>query len=462
MIFCLFTSTTTNQKVDILCEDNLFIYVSSTCMPRITPSRCPVDGKSIDSNKIFTDTAFEKQIADVNIVCCYSSNGCEWEGNIQSLKEHRENCKYTDIICPNGCGKRVSKNELINHSCEARKCKQCLMELDAEYEETHECPLESRPGPEGQPSKTMPSEEETTPTNNQGDGDSLKICKFSKLGCKFKGNRFELDLHMDIASERHLDIVCKSIQDIKTEYIKKENRVITKHDNKIKMLQDYIAKQNVIIKDLHESQQTLETSYRSIKNNVNEITSQSQIFIDEITRLKVQTNLLQDELSEIKEMNFTGSMLWKVKDVSEHIKNAVNKTELSIYSRPFYTSRYGYKLRAQLFLNGLGTHTGEFVSIYFHILPTEHDDILKWPFSHKITFALLEQSDDIDKANNVSYTLIPSPTEDNYKKPTEKMSEGRGYNKFISIEQLKHGRYIKNNCVFIKMRVHCKGACKKD
>merc|ERR1719318_1332173 len=120
------------------------------------------------------------------------------------------------------------------------------MEIDAAHIEDHECPLESRPGPEGQPSKVMPDEEpfdnqDISRNSNAGDGQSLKQrCKFNKIGCTFKGNRFEVDLHMDVASESHLDIVCKAVEEIKNEYIKKENKIISKHENRIKMLQDYI------------------------------------------------------------------------------------------------------------------------------------------------------------------------------------------------------------------------------
>lgn len=267
---------------------------------------------------------------------------------------------------------------------------------------------------------------------------------------------------MDIASEKHLDLVCKSINEIKTEYIKKENKVITKHDTKIKLVQDYICKQNVVIKDLHETNRNLETASVAMQNTISDLTLKTETFMDEIARLKTQTNLLQEELNESRDMNFTGSLLWKLKHVSKHIRNAENKTELSVYSKPFYTSRYGYKVRAQLFLNGLGCQTGEFVGLYFHILPSEHDDILKWPFNHKITFSLLEQSPDAESNNNVTYTLVPNSHEDSYKKPTDKMSEGRGYNKFISLQQLHKGNYIKNDSLFIKVRVHCKGACKRD
>ena len=262
---------------------------------------------------------------------------------------------------------------------------------------------------------------------------------------------------MDIASETHLDLVCKSINEIKTEYIKKENKVIAKHDTKIKLVQDYICKQNVVIKDLHETNKNLETNSRNMQNQIKDLTTKTELFMEEITRLKVQTNLLQDEINESRDINFTGSLLWKIKNFSQHMQNAVDKTELSVYSKPFYTSRYGYKIRAQLFLNGLGSQAGEHMSIYFHLLPSEHDDILRWPFNHKITFSILEQCPEPD---NVTYTLVPTPNEDSYKRPSDKMSGGKGYNKFISIDQLKKGQYVKNDSIFVKIRVHCKASSK--
>jgi len=273
-----------------------------------------------------------------------------------------------------------------------------------------------------------------------------------------QGNRFEVDLHMDIASETHLDLVCKAINEIKSEYIKKENKVIAKHDNKIKLVQDYICKQNVVIKDLHETNRSLETNSRNMQNQIKDLTTKTEMFMEEIARLKVHTNQLQEELNESRDVNFTGSMLWKIKDFSKHMENAVNKSELSVYSKPFFTSRYGYKVRAQLFVNGLGCQSGEYMAIYFHILPSEHDDILRWPFNHKITFSLLEQSPD---QNNVTYTLVPTANEDSYKRPpSDKMSDGKGYNRFISLRDLNKGQYIKNDSIFIKIRVHCKNSSK--
>ena len=41
---------------------------------------------------------------------------------------------------------------------------------------------------------------------------------------------------------------------------------------------------------------------------------------------------------------FDGVMIWKIKDYKRRKNDAVRGRQLSIYSHPFYTSRYGYKL----------------------------------------------------------------------------------------------------------------------
>jgi len=261
---------------------------------------------------------------------------------------------------------------------------------------------------------------------------------------------------MDIASEKHLDFVCKSIQDIKNDYIKKENKVIAKHDNKIKLLHDYICKQNIIIKQLHDNSSKYEKQARQNSELLHEQISRSELLTGEVSRLNVKLDALSEELLEARESNYSGTLLWKIEDVSKHMSEAVDQSALSLYSPVFYTSRYGYRVRAQLFLNGIGSYEGEFMSIYFHILPSDHDDVLTWPFSKKITFALLDLSEESNKSDHISYTLVPSPSSTNFKRPSEKMSEGRGHNKFVLLEKLKSDQYVRNDCMFIKIRVHCK------
>lgn len=68
---------------------------------------------------------------------------------------------------------------------------------------------------------------------------------------------------------------------------------------------------------------------------------------------------------------------------------------MELISPPFYTSQFGYKLQASLFLNGNGTGENSHVSIYIKILPGDYDALLRWPFAHSVAFTLFDQSEKV-------------------------------------------------------------------
>lgn len=45
-----------------------------------------------------------------------------------------------------------------------------------------------------------------------------------------------------------------------------------------------------------------------------------------------------------------------------------------------------------MFLNGNGAGESSHISIYIKILPGEYDALLRWPFSHSVSFTLFDQS----------------------------------------------------------------------
>ena len=63
-----------------------------------------------------------------------------------------------------------------------------------------------------------------------------------------------------------------------------------------------------------------------------------------------------------------------------------------IRSNKFYTSHYGYKVYATLYPNGYGSVKDKFVSMCVVFVNGEYDSILKWPYTGKITFTLMDQS----------------------------------------------------------------------
>jgi hypothetical protein len=58
-----------------------------------------------------------------------------------------------------------------------------------------------------------------------------------------------------------------------------------------------------------------------------------------------------------------------------------------------------YLLQASVFLNGNGAGESSHISAYIKILPGEYDALLRWPFSHSVSFTLFDQSNVPEKVS---------------------------------------------------------------
>ena len=159
---------------------------------------------------------------------------------------------------------------------------------------------------------------------------------------------------------------------------------------------------------------------------------------------------------EVRQENIctNGKFLWKISNYSVLVQQSQAKKEKEkLCSPPFYTGQYGYKLRAEAFLNGLGQGKGSHLSLYVVIMKGEYDAILPWPFQQRVDFILIDQDDDAPARQNKVWKLSCERNSDYFKRPNRSKSLGFGCPKFVSLETLKTRNYIKDDTVFIKIEV---------
>uniref|UniRef100_H2YBM0 MATH domain-containing protein n=1 Tax=Ciona savignyi TaxID=51511 RepID=H2YBM0_CIOSA len=77
-------------------------------------------------------------------------------------------------------------------------------------------------------------------------------------------------------------------------------------------------------------------------------------------------------------------MVRKIQNYSRRKREAVSGRTLSLYSQPFYTSRYGYKMCAQVYFDGDGIGKGTHMSLFFFVMKGEYDALLPWPFRQTV------------------------------------------------------------------------------
>ena len=175
-----------------------------------------------------------------------------------------------------------------------------------------------------------------------------------------------------------------------------------------------------------------------------------------LTKLEEQIRWLNAKLEEhdfrlslIENCNHDGSMIWKIPQFSWRKANAENGKYISILSLPFYSSRYGYKMCLRLHIMGDGIGKGTHLSLYFVVMRGEFDNILQWPFTHKVTFKLINQAGGRD----IIDTFQPDPVSNSFRKPKSDMNIASGCPRFVSHTELEGGGFIVDDTIFIKCSV---------
>ncbi|CAL1529666.1 unnamed protein product, partial [Lymnaea stagnalis] len=86
----------------------------------------------------------------------------------------------------------------------------------------------------------------------------------------------------------------------------------------------------------------------------------------------------------------------------------------SLYSQPFYTGRFGYKMCARVYLNGDGIGRGTHMSLYFVVMKGEYDALLAWPFQQRVSLVLLDQS---PEKRHLKDEFFPDPNSTSFRRP---------------------------------------------
>ena len=151
--------------------------------------------------------------------------------------------------------------------------------------------------------------------------------------------------------------------------------------------------------------------------------------------------------------------IWKIKSFSESLRQAKEGVKEMIESDPFYTGRYGYKLKvfAYPYYTGYFLPHAPQLSTGIFLMESEYDDILPWPFSKKLMFTIIDQNKVIRGRKNITKSISPGSLRsfDDMifsERPGEKMKVVKSEPlMLISQETLQTRRYIVNDTLFLQV-----------
>ncbi|CAF1316866.1 unnamed protein product [Rotaria sordida] len=161
---------------------------------------------------------------------------------------------------------------------------------------------------------------------------------------------------------------------------------------------------------------------------------------------------LQEKINDLQYVAYDGTLVWKITNFQEKMIDAQSERQTSIYSPPFYSSLTGYKMRARLYLNGDGNARRTHMSLFFVLMRSVNDPLLKFPFNYKVTFCLYDQT---SAQRHIIDSFRPDIRSSSFQRPRSDMNIASGIPKFFSLEiiQQEGNSYVRNDTMFIKVMV---------
>ncbi|XP_066935352.1 TNF receptor-associated factor 4-like [Clytia hemisphaerica] len=376
---------------------------------RVEP-RCPVDQVSINRDKCSLDKELNMEIMSLEAKCNNNEWGCRWEGYHNGVQEHMEECEYADILCVNDCGAKFQRRFQQKHldkDCRKKiiSCAFCDSRFLREEKKLHleDCLKVPLPCPNKCDKKLTIARDELDKHIEEDCPRTKIVCQFEEIGCPHRCAREKLARHYKTGIIEHVRL----LYDI----IMKQGQRLDQHHE---LLQDHGA--------LLETHQT--------------------------------------RLADMERVNRT-QLIWRIDEFGRKMKEAKNGNTPTLFSPPFYTSRHGYRLAASLCLNGDGKGKGTHISAFISILKGAYDNLLKWPFSYRVSFYLLDQNNDPSLRKHIRFSIKPNPCPDNepflgQPKKIEKNASFGGA-KFANQEEVESRTYVKDDVIYLKIAVDCDG-----
>ena len=196
---------------------------------------CPMC-RSEDFKAIFNKQA-DRVIRSLHVFCTNKEQGCEWEGEVNDITNHLDNCLFQIIHCPNDCGESLQRQYLTIHvetECPRRRvsCQYCndvgeYQFIEGQHkEECHKFPIQC---PNACKIESICRDE----VEEHREICPLEIiqCDYHVVGCKVKMARKDVDTHKQEMMEVHLSLSINELMETKKQLKSAQNNVEnTKHD----------------------------------------------------------------------------------------------------------------------------------------------------------------------------------------------------------------------------------------
>ncbi|CAB3981702.1 TNF receptor-associated factor 6-like [Paramuricea clavata] len=287
------------------------------------------------------------------------------------------------------------------------------------------------------------------------------VCEFKAYGCKWTGVRLQLQNHLknEVSMATHLSLLCKATTVLLPTNGRDKNKDgASKSEASGSGSSGNAAVSGNVLEELNRQRNRNAESIATVEAKIEQVERKTRDLTGRVDRQQRENEgsmtLLKNTVIELEARMCNGVYLWRITGYARHLENARDNVVTALHSPPFYTNFYGYKLCLRINPNGVDTGYGSHVSLFVHMMQSDWDDTLEWPFSGRISLSILDQSDDGEYKRHISETLVTRPNLLAFQRPTTPRNhKGYGYVEFAHIETLQDRQYLKNDCLLVRVQV---------
>jgi len=423
-----------------------YVYNLASAAEESTKRSSSVEGiTSILGATVMDNKADKEKIMTSTVFCIHKDEGCSWSGPLNKLKAHLNTCQKDAVSCPNACSAKIARLMMEDHmlyTCVKRlvACQYCKRDFTGGAIDDHQAGCGFEP-------VHCDNKCGARIARNRLKAHRVNTCSKRLVRCQYCERSFTAETLQAHHRKCNLfPVPCPNRCPVGS---------LAREDVESHLESDCLASKQFC--QFRHAGCPFESGSRAAL--ADHVAAAPSAHLDLMCALARQQQAHIDRLSGQLERaaltSYDGILTWKIRDFSAKMEEArSSEGGLELVSLPFFTSQSGYKLQASLFINGNGGGEGTHMSVYIKILPGEFDSILKWPFKHTVSFSLLDQSEDRRRACNVVESFIPDPNWPNFERPSREVDQlGFGFPKFVPHELLEEREYIKDDALFIKVRV---------
>ncbi|CAB4027230.1 TNF receptor-associated factor 2-like, partial [Paramuricea clavata] len=393
---------------------------------------------------------------ELNGLCLHCTNqGCAWHGTYEALEGHSAVCEHALINCIHTqCKMNFQRSHLAEHlksECEYRNVKCDYCGKDATFasmkilRETRETPV-SYPCP-------------ITSTGGIDTQEKLRLNLHSLSSCKqVVGTNLLQDVKINATllqdhAEKFVMVVGKLTGlERRIENLESSGEGDTRIRNEVHELQSKIRDHTTESGNLRERTMSLEGEVRDQISIIDRFRSRMDQMDESLALNTVKITDLDSQRGPRAQQaihSYNGTLLWKIESYQRKREDAINGVKTALYSQPFYSAQYGYKMCAKMYLNGDGFGKGSHLSLFFVVMRGDYDALQSWPFQKKITMMLLDQGN----GDHMIDAFNSDPQSSSFQRPKSDMNIASGSPLFMPLDSLNNRQYIKDDVVFIKIIV---------